>query len=123
MEKYEGEFMDIIETAFEDPSNNQLPDTSCLSIEAKKSKAARKKDRQKRKSLEREKIKAEIASNAGKSLREDELAIINEHLANDFLVVKEIIADGNCLFRALADQLEFVGANVEGGNEKKLTFI
>ena len=127
-ERFDEESTGLIETNSEDTAENRLYNTVRSSTEAKKMKAAKKKERIKNKSLARDKIKAEIASNAGPSLREHELTAINGHLAKDSLVVKEIIADGNCLFRALADQLEFVGATVEGDDkegdaEKNFTFV
>lgn len=122
MERHEIDSSGIEEVDAEGGIETLTQDTVNYSTEAKKTKAARKKERQKSKNFERERTKAEIAANAGPSLREDELAIINGHLISDFLVVKDIISDGNCLYRALADQLEFVGVNGEGGNQGNLTF-
>ena len=104
-------------------NQSQSHDTLRSSVEAKKLKAARKRERMRNRDVKREKMKADIACNTGPSLRDTELAIINGHLASDSLVVKEVISDGNCLYRALADQLQFVGVSVEGDVSGDFTFL
>ena len=46
--------------------------------------------------------------NTGPSAREIELNAINKQLLPLKLIIKEVISDGNCLFRAIADQLPFL---------------
>ena len=46
-----------------------------------------------------------MKTNTGPSAREIELNAINIQLLPLKLIIKEIISDGNCLFRAIADQL------------------
>ena len=46
-----------------------------------------------------------MKTNTGPSAREIELNAINKQLLPLKLVIKEVISDGNCLFRAIADQL------------------
>ena len=77
---------------------------------ARIAKAQKKKAKSAAKDVEREARKAEIASFAGPSQRLLELETINATLAKDQLRVKEIVSDGNCLYRAVADQLVFVRA-------------
>ena len=74
---------------------------------ARRAKAQKKKDKAKAKDAEREARKEEIASTAGPSLRQIELDAINALLRKENLAVKEVISDGNCLYRAFADQLRF----------------
>ena len=71
-------------------------------------KAKRKKEKKQEKEKEKEHLKAEIKASAGPSLRQVELTSLNSILAKDGLKVKEIISDGHCLYRAIADQLSFV---------------
>jgi len=77
---------------------------------ARIAKAQKKKAKSAAKDVEREARKAEIASSAGPSQRLLELETINATLAKEQLCVKEIVSDGNCLYRAVADQLAFVRA-------------
>jgi len=74
---------------------------------ARRAKAQKKKDKSKAKEAEREARKEEIANSAGPNLRQVELDAINVKLRGERFVVKEIISDGNCLYRAFADQLKF----------------
>ena len=46
-----------------------------------------------------------MKTNTGPSAREIELNSINKQLLPLKLIIKEVISDGNCLFRAIADQL------------------
>ena len=50
----------------------------------------------------------EIKTNTGPNLREIELNAINIQLLPLKLIIKEVISDGNCLFRAIADQLHLL---------------
>jgi len=75
---------------------------------ARKAKAQRKKDKAKSKEQEKLALKEEMSANAGPSPRDVELQAINRILAPDRLVVKEVLSDGNCLYRAVADQLAVV---------------
>ena len=72
---------------------------------AKILKAQKKKDKEKKKEAEREKIKAEIVENMGPNMRAMELEALNSQLKSDNLCVKEVPADGNCLYRSIADQV------------------
>ena len=72
---------------------------------AKILKAQRKREKEKKKVAEREKIKAEIVENLGPNMRAMELEALNEQLKPSSLCVKEVLADGNCLYRSIADQL------------------
>lgn len=74
---------------------------------AKKAKAQKKREKRNEKDKARLAEKAELAASAGPSLRDEELAQINAILGaeNPPLEVKEILSDGNCLYRAIADQL------------------
>lgn len=85
---------------------------------ARIAKAQKKKAKSAAKDVEREVRKAEIASSAGPSQRLLELETINATLAKDQLRVKEIISDGNCLYRAVADQLVFVRATEQPSFEE-----
>jgi hypothetical protein len=51
------------------------------------------------KEVEREKLKETIKQSSGPSMREIELGQINSTLAKESLRVKEILSDGNCLYR------------------------
>jgi len=73
---------------------------------ARRAKAQKKKDKAKAKEAEQEARREEIASTAGPSARQVELDAINVLLRKEQLEVKEIISDGNCLYRAFADQLK-----------------
>ncbi|CAN0456644.1 unnamed protein product, partial [Pylaiella littoralis] len=64
-------------------------------------------DKKKSKDAEKEAVRLQIqAENSGPSRRDIELQQINGKLAGDGLHVKTIISDGNCLYRAIADQLQ-----------------
>lgn len=80
--------------------------------QAKMAKARAKKDKAKLAALDRERVKEEISASAGPSLRAIELEAVNKKLAQESpaLRVKEIISDGNCLYRAVADQLRITAA-------------
>ena len=77
--------------------------------QARIAKAHKKKDKSKTAAAERDKVKEDISANAGPSLRQLELEAINLKLGSEepALRVREIISDGNCLYRAVADQLRF----------------
>ncbi len=89
--------------------------------EAKKiAKAKRKKD--KKNAADQKKLveKEKMSNDAGPSLREIELDALNAKLLSENLVVQEIPSDGNCLYRAVADQLERIGYSEA---QKKLDFV
>jgi hypothetical protein len=56
-------------------------------------------DKRSSKEVERQLKKEEINSNAGPSLREEELIKINELLLKEDLEVKLVASDGHCLYR------------------------
>eukprot|EP01041_Mallomonas_annulata_P007959 gene7959-16292_t len=74
-------------------------------IADKKAKAKRKKDKKANKDAEREQQKEELKANSGRSQREIELEQLNSLLVKEGLQVKEVAADGHCMYRALADQI------------------
>jgi len=78
----------------------------------KKAKAQRKREKVKQKVADAERAKEEIRRNAGPSMREEELKMLNDILARENLCVKEVPADGNCMFRAVEHQLLFTQAAV-----------
>ena len=51
-------------------------------------------------------IKLSIKESSGPSAREVELNYINSILEKDSLKVKEIISDGNCLYRLIAKTIK-----------------
>lgn len=71
-------------------------------------KAQRKRDKKAAKEAERERLKEEINKSVV-DMRGIELEQINNLLRADGLQVKEVMADGHCMYRAVADQLRFVG--------------
>jgi len=87
-------------------------------VMAKKAKAKRKQDKKKAKEVEKEVERQQIAQSAGPSLRDIELDEINRQLLIEELEVKPVISDGNCLYRAIADQLQFA-SSAAGGDQKK----
>ena len=62
-------------------------------------------ERRANKELEKERIKEEMIKAAGPSAREEELKVINDVLKKDSLRVKEILSDGNCLYRSVDSAL------------------
>lgn len=76
-----------------------------LKIAEKKNKVKLKKDKRAEKDAEKRLLKEEIKQNAGPNMRDIELAQLNEILAKEGLKVKEVPADGHCMYRAIADQL------------------
>ena len=69
------------------------------STQTRKAKAQRKKDKKSQKDSDRVKRKEEIQATAGPSMRQVELEAINRMLHSRGLRVKEVLSDGNCLFR------------------------
>mmetsp|Transcript_11898 Transcript_11898/g.20066 ORF Transcript_11898/g.20066 Transcript_11898/m.20066 type:complete len:307 (+) Transcript_11898:61-981(+) len=71
----------------------------------------RQSKREKRESQERERERriAEEKAAAGPSLRDVEMAKLTKKLSPLGLTVKEMAADGHCLYRSLADQLQMAG--------------
>lgn len=80
-----------------------------VQVELKRDKARKKREKklQKEAAATRAFEQAEKeASTDGSSLRNIELAKLDKKLCHFHLMVKEVAADGHCLFRALADQLK-----------------
>jgi|LauGreSBDMM110SN_4_FD.fasta_scaffold25647_2 OTU domain-containing protein 6 len=75
-------------------------------IKQKKAKAKAKKDKKVAKQIENDRLLEEQRQNAGPSMRQIELDQMNALLARENLIVKEVISDGNCLYHAIADQLD-----------------
>lgn len=89
-------------------ASSTAADTLQNQIQAKKAKNQKKKD----KKLEKEQTRIteikELKSTAGPSQRDQELSAINTRLLPLNLKVKEILSDGNCLYRAVADQCRVI---------------
>ena len=74
--------------------------------EGKKSKSQRKKEKQKEKDRMREREIEEELANAGPSQRDIEIASLKQKFLDPAgLVLKEVKADGHCLYRAISDQV------------------
>ena len=72
----------------------------------KKSKSQRKKEKQQAKERARELEIEEELANAGPSQRDIEIASLKEKLLDPAgLMLKEVMADGHCLYRAVSDQV------------------
>jgi len=75
---------------------------------SKKEKALRKKEKklqkEKEKLAEKERLKESLADLP--SQRQEELAALNRQLLPEGLEVKDVAADGHCLYRSIADQLQ-----------------
>lgn len=74
-------------------------------VQARIAKAAKKKNKKAAKEAELQRVKDQIAENAGPAMRDMELDALNALLAPEKLRVKEIQPDGNCLYRSIADQM------------------
>ena len=73
---------------------------------SKKSKSQKKKEKQREKEKAREKEIEEELKNAGPSQKDVEIdALKKKFLEPNGLVLKEVKADGHCLYRAIADQI------------------
>ena len=68
-------------------------------VASKKAKAQRKKNKKIEQASQREAMKLAIKDSSGPSLRQVELDQINAVLKQESLKVKEILSDGNCLYR------------------------
>jgi OTU domain-containing protein 6 len=73
-------------------------------IQAKKAKNQKKKEKKSDKEQQRIAAVQEMKATAGPSQREQELSAINNRLLPLNMKVKEVLSDGNCLYRAVADQ-------------------
>jgi len=82
-------------------------------VARKRAKAQRARDRKKEKEAQAEREREEIRANAGPSMRETELDVLNDVLGAEKLVVKEVASDGNCMYRSIADQLVFTEADTK----------
>lgn len=71
---------------------------------AKKAKNQKKKEKKSERDQQRAAAVQQIKESAGPSQREQELSAINARLLPLNLKVKEVLSDGNCLYRAVADQ-------------------
>ena len=72
--------------------------------QARIAKAAKKKNKKAAKEAELQRVKDEIAENAGPALRDMELDAINALLIPIKSRVKEIEPDGNCMYRSISEQ-------------------
>ena len=84
------------------------PDDARLDIEKKKAKAKAKQEKKVAKEKERLLSIEQAKTQAGPSLRETEMNIICTKLQSLSMQIKDIPSDGNCLYRAIADQLQLV---------------
>lgn len=91
---------------------------------SKKEKAKRKKDKKANKEREKEQVRADIISaNAGVvSARDVELQVIEKELNKDGMVIKLIASDGQCLYRALTDQLHLRPSVDDGSHPGMFSF-
>lgn len=101
-----------VETSSSSVSKNNKADddksdeVTKLALEKSKiEKAKRKKDKRQLKENDRQLEREAIHANSGPSARETELQAIVQKLTTDGFSVKVIISDGNCLYRAISDQL------------------
>ncbi len=78
-------------------------------IQAKRDKNKKKKDKKASKEQEREQEKAELRAMAGPGGRAIEIAHMSKLLAPLGLKIKDIPADGNCLYRAVVSELQRIG--------------
>lgn len=81
---------------------------------SKQEKARRKREKKKEKetAIAHAKEVAKNDPNRGPSMRDIELGRINDSLLEYQLQVKEIASDGNCLYRAISDQLRLIADSV-----------
>lgn len=70
-------------------------------IQQKQEKARKKREKEKERDLERERQIEEEATNAGPLPRDVEIEIIQRHLDPIGLEIREVAADGHCLYRAV----------------------
>jgi len=63
------------------------------------------KDKKADKDAERQQQKEELRATSGSSARDVELGLLSSRLAKDGFKIKEVAADGHCLYRAVNDQL------------------
>ena len=75
-------------------------------IEKKLSKSRKKQDKKSAKVKDKQLEKEQMRSESGPSMKEIETEKINSVLQTDATKIKTITSDGNCLYRAIVDQLE-----------------
>eukprot|EP00934_Nitzschia_sp_Nitz4_P004838 Nitzschia sp. Nitz4//scaffold251_size28233//6652//7595//NITZ4_008131-RA/size28233-augustus-gene-0.16-mRNA-1//-1//CDS//3329544235//4828//frame0 len=92
-----------VETVDKEPQDGK-ESTEMSERERKLEKARRKKERQKEKELEKQRLLEEEQANAGPGLGAIELGQISAILEPLQLQIKEVEADGHCLYRAIAAQ-------------------
>ena len=107
----------------EDPANTdeqeqeQTPDMKKEPELTPKEKALAKKMRKRQKALEKEKAREEeIAremANAPDPRQLELDAIMELHLSGGNMEIEEVAADGNCLYRAIAKQMEYIDDSTE----------
>ena len=97
----------VIEDVKDQPKtqSEQIANSEELKILAKKAKNQRKKEKRVDKEVHRNEQLQIIKESSGESLREIELTSLNSLLKPFNLKVKEVISDGHCLYRSIADQL------------------
>jgi OTU domain-containing protein 6 len=78
--------------------------------EKKKAQKAKRSDKKAAKLHQEELEKEEMRKKGGPDPREEELLALNTQLFSEGLEVKAVTSDGNCLYRAVADQLTFTAA-------------
>ena len=86
------------------------PEDARVDIEKKKAKAKAKQEKKTAKEKERLLSIEQAKTQAGPSLREAEMNIICAKLQSLSMQIKDIPSDGNCLYRAIADQLHLRSA-------------
>jgi len=90
-------------------NTKNLESQAALEVEKKKEKAKSKQKKRAAKDAEKLKQYEEMKLNSGPSLRDLEIDKINMKLKDDSMQIKTILSDGNCLYRAIADQLQLIG--------------
>jgi OTU domain-containing protein 6 len=109
-----------VETAVATAAGAAAPPPPDCERQRNQAKARRKREKAREKERERERQIVEETSNAGPSQRDLESDAIQQHLKSMNLAVRQVAADGHCLYRALAAQS---GGSVDYQEMRKLLFF
>lgn len=90
-----------------DVSEEDLEAQKKAQQEKKQQQAEKKRQKELEKKLEREKLMREAENNPN-SAKNLEIKAIEEVLSQNQQRIKEVDADGNCLYRAIADQIHYI---------------
>ena len=106
-DNFESEYNESIDEIIESKKNIAKPVSAAEEIEKKRAKAKAKQEKKLLKEKERlSTIEQSKALLTGPSLREKEIDQIDNKLKPISMKIKDIASDGNCLYRAIADQLQ-----------------